>query len=168
MTDLPPIVIMDTCILLELLNVPKHNEHHSEITEEFERLEDIGADLILPMAAIIETGNHIADLPHGHDRRTAATRYVAAVREAIQGDAPWQTTQFPDNQAVLAWLDQFPDHASNKAGFSDASIIQEWERLRGKCPMSRVYIWSNDGKFISYDTHPDKIGTSVKTRKRKK
>ena len=72
MTDLPPIVVMDTCILLELLDVPKHNERHSDITEEFQRLEDIGADLILPMAAIIEAGNHIADLPNGHDRRVAA------------------------------------------------------------------------------------------------
>lgn len=166
MTDLPPIVVMDTCILLELLDVPKHNERHSDITEEFQRLEDIGADLILPMAAIIEAGNHIADLPNGHDRRVAAKRYVTAVREAIQGQAPWQTTQFPDNQAVLAWLDHFPDHASSGAGFSDASIIQEWERLRQKCPLSRIYIWSNDGKFASYDTDPQASRKRPAKRKR--
>lgn len=52
---------MDTTILCCLLNVPNFCEDgHMEVVEEFARIVSRNEVVILPIASIIETGNHIA------------------------------------------------------------------------------------------------------------
>lgn len=154
MASLGPILVMDTSIVLELLNVPKHNEHHKQVARDFERYVGRKATFVLPMAAIAEVGNHIADLPNGDDRRRAARRFVTAIREAIDGEAPWQPARFPDARDILDWLDGFPDGASRGEGFSDQSIIQEWHRQCLLHPLSHVKVWAQDQKLVGYDREP--------------
>ena len=63
------IVIVDTSVLLNVLDVPAFNQHRREVFAQFNELLDSGASFLLPMAAIFETGDHIADLPDGRRRR---------------------------------------------------------------------------------------------------
>lgn len=46
-----------------------------------------GAQLVFPLATLVETGNHITHAPH--DTYQAAERLSELLRKAIEGAAPW-------------------------------------------------------------------------------
>ncbi|MDF5733562.1 MAG: hypothetical protein PUP92_37695 [Rhizonema sp. PD38] len=54
------ICLIDTSIFLELLNVPNYNQHRASVLEDFQTYAQAGCTFLLPMATILETGNHIA------------------------------------------------------------------------------------------------------------
>ncbi|MCX9157278.1 hypothetical protein OPU71_14200 [Niveibacterium sp. 24ML] len=111
-----------------------------------------GDHLLLPMAAVVETGNHIAHCQNRAHARDAAARFVDQVGKALRGKAPWRMTRFPINEQVLEWLADFPDSVSRGIGFGDLSIIKEWEGACAKYPLSRVLIWSRDRQDLgAYD-----------------
>ena len=146
------ICLMDTSIFLNILNVPNRNQDRQQVLQDFQTYSEAGCTFILPMATIIETGNHIAQNGDGNIRRETAKRFVAEIKAAFNGEAPWRSSQFPDTGEILLWLDKFPDLAGkNKApdksegtSFGDLSIIQEFDKLFNLFPMSEVFIWSID------------------------
>lgn len=143
---MPSVILVDTCILLNVLNVPAFNQHRTAVFAELDRLSaDPGVNLLLPMAAIIETGNHIAQLADGQHRRKFATVFAEAVRGALRGDAPWRAMQTPGIEAIEKWLDEFPDHAMRGVGMGDLSIIKEWSAVKARHPNHHVTIWTLDG-----------------------
>ena len=46
--------------------------------------------LILPLATIIETGNHIAHISNGDERRKRATIFAQYLEKTAKGEAPWE------------------------------------------------------------------------------
>ena len=74
------IVLVDTSVLLNVLDVPGRNQQRESVLDElgaFIEAEDL---LFIPMAAIIETGNHIAHMDgDGRLRRQAAERFVEVI-----------------------------------------------------------------------------------------
>jgi hypothetical protein len=145
------IVLADTSVLLNVFDVPRRNDQRQTILDELARLIEAGDYLFIPMAAVFETGNHIAHAANGHARRQAATRFVAGVRAALRGEAPWKPVQLPSNDNVLEWLEAFPDQAMQEISMGDLSIMKEWESLCRKFPMSRVRIWSLDAHLQGCD-----------------
>lgn len=157
------IVLLDTSVYLNVLDVPGFNQDREGILNEFQACVQNGDYFLLPMATIWETGNHIADLPEGGRRRQFAQKLVDAVRDALHGAAPYRTTYFPDREVFMSWLVDFPDYAQrNKTdrkiregvSLSDLSIIKEWEQTRDRHSMSRVLIWSLDEDLAGYDRQP--------------
>lgn len=155
------IVLIDTSIYLNILDVPGRNQQRQQVFDDFEQRVRASDWFLLPMAAIWETGNHISRLDSGGQRRSWAIRFVDDVCAAIAGDAPYQPTYFAERDEFASWLRGFPDTAQrNKSptktnegiSLSDHSIIQEWERTRQRHPLSRVMIWANDSDLSSYDT----------------
>ena len=118
------VVIVDTSVLLNVLDVPSFNQDREEILAEFRRLVDTDASFLLPLATIFETGNHIADLSNGGHRRRYAEVFRDRIREALKGEAPWVPIRFPDERQLGRWLDDFPDFAMRGPGLSDLSIIK--------------------------------------------
>lgn len=148
------IVLVDTSILLNVLDVEGRNERRDEVLNELAvRIQD-GDHLFIPLAAIIETGNHIAHVTNGAARRSAAQRFVKEVQDALNSVAPWRPLQFPDHTALAAWLQAFPNSASRQIGIGDVSIQHEWEQLCTKFPMSRVLIWTVDADLQGHDRIP--------------
>ena len=145
------IVIVDTSVLLNILDVPGRNESRGEVLAELEKLIEASNHLFIPMAAIVEVGNHIAQLGNGAQRRAAAERFIAEVRKALADEAPWKPINFPSNQEVLSWLDAFPDAAMQGLGMGDLSIKKEWEGLCAKYRMSRVRVWTLDDDLAGLD-----------------
>ena len=145
------IVIVDTSVLLNILDVPGRNESRVEVLAELGTLIEASTHLFIPMAAIVEVGNHIAQLGNGAQRRAAAERFIAEVRKALADDAPWKPIDFPSNQEVLGWLDAFPDAAMQGLGMGDLSIKKEWEDLCAKYRMSRVRVWTLDDDLAGLD-----------------
>ncbi len=77
------VCLIDTSIFLNLLDVPYCNESRSEIAKDFLTFTEAGCTFLLPMATILETGNHIAQNGDGNLRRETAMRFVDAVKGAL-------------------------------------------------------------------------------------
>ncbi|MEG4595360.1 type II toxin-antitoxin system VapC family toxin [Microcoleus sp. F8_C2] len=156
------ICLIDTSIFLEILNVPNYNQHRASVLEDFKTYSQAGCTFLLPMATILETGNHIAQNGDGTMRRKTAIRFVEQVKAAFAGIAPWRPTPFPSTAEILEWIDQFPDEAGkNKApnkqegtSFGDLSIIQEFHKSCNIFSMSEVFIWSLDKDLQNYRQMP--------------
>ncbi len=148
---MPDVVIVDTSVLLNVLDVPRRNQDRDAVLAEFKKLVEREVSLLLPMAALFETGNHIARLPNGGRRRHHAEHFCDQVRMALEGKAPWTPVPLPEPADLAQWLDEFPDHAMRKTGMGDLSIIKAWEAACTRHPNRRVRIWSLDGDLQSYD-----------------
>ncbi len=149
------IVLLDTSVLLNVLDVSGRNQHRDVVLAELELLIDAAAHLFIPMAAIIETGNHIAHMDgDGRVRRQTAERFVEVMRAALNDEAPWKPINFPSDAHVLTWLGEFPDSAMRRIGMGDLSMHKEWEQLCVRYPMSRVTVWSVDDDLAGLDHAP--------------
>ncbi|WP_026097790.1 hypothetical protein [Baaleninema simplex] len=148
------VAIVDTSIFCNLLNIPMMNSDRTQVMEALEQFIEEEINLLLPMAAVYETGNHIAQLSEGRNRRRFAKLFVEQVKKSIAGDAPWQVMQLPNLEEVGEWLNRFPDSAMRGAGMGDLSIVKEWEKMRRKTPNYRVFIWSLDSDLQGYDYVP--------------
>ena len=145
------IVIVDTSVLLNIIDVPGRNQHKAEVLDRLAALIEGNDHLFIPMAAIVEVGNHIAHVDNGAQRRDVAARFVREVRSALADEAPWKPVNFPSNQEVLNWLDAFPDAAMRGVGMGDLSIQQEWASCYRKYAMSHVWVWTLDGDLAGLD-----------------
>lgn len=139
--------------------MPNRNDKREEVLQSFKEYVELGATFILPMATIVETGNHIAQNGDGGTRRRVAETFCAQVEAALTDEAPYKISNFPKPTEVLGWLNKFPDAAGqNKAptkpnegtSFGDLSIIEEFNQSVAKYSMSEVFIWSLDGDLSSY------------------
>ena len=154
------IVLLDTSVYLNILDVPGYNQDREEILDEFlYRIED--NDLFfLPMATIWETGNHISRLPNGRQRYRFGSTLVEDVSKAIEGVAPYRPTYFPEREEFFAWLKEFPEFVKRSksekktcgVSLGDLSIIKEWEVTCKRNNMSTVLIWSLDSDLAGYDS----------------
>lgn len=146
------IVLVDTSIFCEILEVPsmcsRVGPTRAKLRQRFKR----GEWLLLPLATIFETGNHIAQNGNGKQRRRTAERFVDQVAKAIDGSSPFKPTSPMNLDALRGWLGDFPDHAMRGIGLADLSIIKEWERERELNTGRRVLIWSLDHHLSGYDT----------------
>jgi len=109
---------------------------------------------LLPVAVIYETGNHIAHVPDGGKRRVVAEGFVELVRRAFEGELPFTPTPLQNPEAMVEWLDEFPDRAMTGMGFGDLSITKVWEQQCGLNRGRRVAIWSYDKHLQGYDQPP--------------
>lgn len=148
------VAIMDTSIFCELLNLPNMNSSHSVVKQEFVQLMQDDTLLLLPMATVYETGNHIAQLNSGDNRRRFAQLFVQQVQMSLKPEPPWQLLQIPDRAEVSLWLSEFPDCAMREISMGDLSIRKEWEKAIARHPHWRVFIWSLDADLKGYDHQP--------------
>jgi hypothetical protein len=126
------ILVIDTSILCCYLQVPgKETCGTAENKWDFSRVNQLlaeeerqGSTFVLPLATIIETGNHIAQAPS--ERYERALNLVDIIRKALDKKSPW--AQFSE-QAEL-WTDDhlhkliadWPAQASQKLSIGDATI----------------------------------------------
>jgi hypothetical protein len=163
------VCLIDTSIFLNFLNVPNCNQERKKVLDDFKIYIDLGCNFLLPMATIIEAGNHIAQNGDGTIRRKTALRFVEQVKAAFNEKIPWKPCQFPKTNEILLWVDQFPDLAGrNKTSkklegkpegtsFGDLSIIQEFHKACDLFPMTEVFIWSTDSDLKMYHQRAKKL-----------
>jgi hypothetical protein len=157
------ICLIDTSVFVNMLNVPGLNQQAERVGADFIEYAGNGCTFILPMATILETGNHIAQNGDGRLRRQTAQRFCDAVRAAFDDEAPYGLSEFPSTREVFEWLAEFPDKAGqNKSdsrtgegtSFGDLSIIKEYEKCLARFPMSELFIWSLDSDLEAYHHRP--------------
>ena len=162
MTSLGSICLIDTSIFLNLLDVPNRNQERMAVIKTHQEYLALNFTFLLPIATIIETGNHIAQNGDGRIRRNTAQLFVEQVTAAFNGDSPWLPTSFI-NQQETQWLTEFPDLAGkNKAprkpegtSFGDFTIIEEFKQTCLRSPMSEIFIWSLDSDLKNYHQTPN-------------
>ncbi|TRV47069.1 MAG: hypothetical protein EWV53_04335 [Microcystis panniformis Mp_MB_F_20051200_S9] len=148
------ICLIDTSIFLEILNVPQKASQSELIFQELKEKFEAKESLFLPMATILETGNHIAQNGDGNQRRTCAEKFVNQVTQALEGKSPFIPINFLKKEDLQGWLKEFPDEAMQARGLGDLSIIHDWQRICDQNPSRRVYIWSLDKHLKSYNRPP--------------
>lgn len=82
---------IDTSVMANMLKIPGKCNAAESVQEEFKQVIEAKEVLILPIATIIETGNHIAHIDSGNIRRTIAQKFGEYLRKTAEGEAPWQS-----------------------------------------------------------------------------
>jgi hypothetical protein len=144
------IVIVDTNVVVCLLNIPgEDTERRSQVIEEYRQCMHRKDFLVLPVATIIETGNHVARCGDGW---RIAKRFAEFVRRisSTTGPSPFPGINFFDEEDLMAWLDDFPEYAKGRIEMADFTMIKECERLRARTDR-RVRIWSLDAGLAGYN-----------------
>lgn len=150
------ICLIDTSIFLEILNVPQKASQSELIFQELKEKIEARESLFLPMATILETGNHIAKAKKvdGNQRRICAEKFVNQVTQALEGKSPFTPISFLKKEDLQGWLKEFPDEAMQGRGLGDLSIIHDWQRICDQNLGRRVYIWSLDKHLKGYNRPP--------------
>lgn len=147
------LILLDTSVMLEILQVPEKSTPGSPIPDKFNAM--LGSNeytLYLPIATVIETGNHIAQIKRkgGKVRRIIAQEFVSKVKMAIAGTTPFKALEW-EAREMADWIVSFPDCAARGESFGDLSIIEQFNRLCQQPPMEQpIRIWSGDGHLASY------------------
>lgn len=102
------ICLLDTSVFVEFLNVPNMNTRHAEICDELKQKIGDGEFLFLPLATILETGNHIAQNGNGTQRRKIAVFFVKQVQLALEGKSPFTPIATPQSGSHAAVAYRIP------------------------------------------------------------
>lgn len=152
------VCLIDTSILCEFLDVPNLAKSAKGIQAEVLKRLDDGATLVLPVATVLETGNHIGQNGDGGQRRRAAEHFRKLVGESLsESGKGFAVAAFPAKDTLLRWLGKFPDYAAvgdvrgKGIGLGDVSILDEWQRQCVLNPTRRILIWSLDRHLACYD-----------------
>jgi hypothetical protein len=151
------VTFIDTCVLCNLLPVPGRDQNSKEIRDEMLIRRELGERFILPVSTIIETGNHIAHMNNGHDRRVAAEKFTGMLKLSMDGKAPWTLHQFEWGRDFLSILvsgcntgSDLIEHAVAEVGAGDLCILAEREVYKNRATLHSVDIWSIDGPLSAY------------------
>ena len=147
------VVFLDTSVLLNILAVPRKDGDRATVVPRFKQLARDGATLIIPIAAVVEVGNHLAQLS-GKERREPAKVFADMLRSSLRGKAPWVVSGASWDVDFLEQLvDGHPgrpglvDLCQQGVGTGDGSILLEVERYRQRSDLPSalpVELWSLD------------------------
>lgn len=150
------VVFLDTSILLNLLDVPGKNSDRDTVVSEFVLRQGEGDTFVIPATAVIEVGNHIAQLADGTERRHRAERFAKFLQHSLDGVSPWVVSGLVWDHDFLgrlingneaAYLPSLIDLATQEVGTGDAAILHEVQRYRERADVPSgqpVTIWSLD------------------------
>lgn len=144
------ICVIDTSVLCNLLPVPGRDQNREDALSDFETYTSLRSSILLPLAAILETGNHIAHASGGNVRRDTAEKFRKLIHKTLDGQSPWTPVNLFDNEWLGSWIDEFPSHATQGLGLGDVSIIKEFERQCELHPHREILIWSYDQHLRGY------------------
>lgn len=152
------VTFIDTSVLCELIEVPGKSQLAAAVQAEFTSRDEQGERFVIPVTAVIETGNHIAHA--SRDRRSAAQKLVRLLRMAQTGEVPYVLNevswdgQFLDSLCLGDSTEQsLIDLAGNGLmGAGDVAILVERDRFVADSGYARrdVRIWTLEAVMGSY------------------
>ena len=143
---------VDTSVFVELLNIPSMNEKHGELIKEYKKLAIRGDVFVLPVAVLVETGNHIAHVSDGTKRRDIAVKFTDLLKKAVNSEDNWNIAPELSDEILSKIIESFPGQAQAKIGFGDTSIVEQFEDYwKYRQPIGHMRIWSLDNHLAAYD-----------------
>jgi hypothetical protein len=153
------VLILDTSVLCCWLQIPGREEAGPEDDRwDYERVNQVldeekqrGSIFVLPLATVIETGNHVAQAPAFRYER--ASELGKCLRDAASAETPWAAfieqspLWTPDNLRLLA--NSWPQLAAGGITLADATIkdVAEYYARGGY----QVQILTSDQGLKSYE-----------------
>lgn len=142
---------LDTGVLDELLEIPGHfsKSRSKQVKIEFNERIVNGEKLIIPFAAMIEIGNHIAQIKNNdNERKRCAGQFAEFLDKSRNNKAPWILCIDGLTEEQIGFIsDHFGEiGADMQIGTGDISIVYQFEIFRGRVSgtAERVDIWSLD------------------------
>lgn len=145
------VTLIDTSVLCEMLQVPGKSDpaRSAEVSAELNRRASEGERFVIPITAVIETGNHIAQ--GDGDRYAAAGRFVRFLRLAISQTGPWLILETRLGADFLTSLcagdstgETLESLAALRVGAGDIAILVERDQLLATTALSDVQVWTYD------------------------
>lgn len=142
---------VDTSVLCELLEVPGKSspERAGALKEEADRRHQAGERFVIPITAVIETGNHIAQADG--NRFEVAGRLVRLLELAVAEQSPWrvlQTRLGPEFLSSLCAGDSTGKSlqalAAARVGAGDVALLVERDQLLSGSAAVSVQVWTLD------------------------
>lgn len=153
------VTMIDTSVLCELLDVPGKSATGDAHRAELDGRVRDGERFVIPITAVVETGNHIAQAKVG-DRRAAARRLIELLLEAVRGDGRFELHEVAWDEAFIVALaggdttgQSFIDLAGHGfMGAGDVAILVERDRYVATSGYRRdgVGIWTLEAVLGSY------------------
>ena len=151
------VVFLDTSVLVEVLGVPGKSQCPAEIQSQLRSRTEAGESMILPTATIIETGNHIAQLGNGDQRRRFAEAFARLLEGTVAGAAPWVLNGARWDSSLLSAICRgargcppLADMATRGVGAGDVSILAEAEAYAARVTHVDVRIWTLERLLAAY------------------
>lgn len=148
------IVFIDTSVLCNLLDIPRKNESRQMVIQEFKKFISMNAKMILPIATIIETGNHIAHIGPSYERERCAEKFANYLKNTAEGKAPWVLYGNELTEKDLLYLSEHClEYARQKIGIGDLSILYQFQSYMRMFPtkqLENAYLWSLDEHLKHY------------------
>jgi hypothetical protein len=156
------VVFIDTSVLCNLLRIPGKAQHQTEVHSDYQSRRDNGDTFVLPMATVIETGNHIEQLGDslGTERRRCAQSLTEILRSVARGTEPWVLLETSWNQSLL---EQFCDGNASQTtppfvevatqgalGGGDLAILVERDRYAQRVMGQNVVVWTYDDELAAW------------------
>lgn len=139
---------VDTCVMDNLLDVPGWNNDRTRIIEEYTRLSENGDTFVLPVAVLVETGNHIAQARY--NKYEIADKFAKLIHGAIDGTNNWNVRPSITKTVLDNILSLYPSNAARSIGFGDTSIQEQFEEYWvEKQPIGEMRIWTLDDDLSS-------------------
>ena len=154
------IFFIDTCILLEILQVPqkfniKDSETHTRLLRE--RSTDKNSLIIMPISVIVETGNHINQIQDPTRRTDCYNKYIDILERITKGKVPWQLFGYDyQNQDLDMIINLSKNLFTYKVGMGDIFILYSFNKYLETLPGDRSYnieIWTKDKHLESYSRY---------------
>lgn len=154
------VLIIDTSILLVMMNVPNLNACGSDhdrwdtkrVWEKVKTEQARGTQFVLPLATIIETGNHIAHIKG--DKYECVDKFAKLVEKTIDSETPWMTFSKQGEllqgehlrQLINKWRHSAVDEAQSLGDASIAEVANYFLTMGCK-----VEIFTGDAGLKNYE-----------------
>jgi len=149
---------VDTSVLCNLLAIPGKCQREEEVRAELDQLVSAGVQLILPIATIIETGNHIVQVGDGHARRRCAASFIELLRATAEGALPWVVHAVAWDERMILLLCEGSRNtgsfvevaAAGVLGAGDVAILAERDMFARRTAALHVGVWTHDARLAAY------------------
>ncbi len=150
------VTFIDTSVLCELLQVPGKSSptRKADVVAELDRRWRAGERFVIPVTAMVETGNHIAQCDG--DRYEIAGRLVRLLRSAAAEDGYWRVLQTRlDSDFLTALCDgdstgrSFEALAAAKVGAGDVALLVERDQLIAGSAFTSAHVWTLDAALAA-------------------
>jgi hypothetical protein len=155
------VTFVDTSVLCELLQVPGKSSPQggAAAQDEMERRAGTGERFVIPVTAVIETGNHIAQC--AGNRYEVAGRLVRFLRAAVERRAPWLILETHLGAGFLTSLcdgdstgEPLEALAAAKVGAGDVALLVERDQLLSASAFRTARVWTLDAGLAAHAEGP--------------
>jgi len=155
------VIIVDTSILVVWLRIPGFSEAgtarltYTDIDAKLKSEIAKGAILMLTMAVIIETGNHIAQIQNASLRKQMVNQFADFLQTTIETKNAWrvfyQENEFWTPNELQKLATQWRSQGIYKLSLGDASILKVTNCLK---PVFDVEVYTGDTQLYSLSLIP--------------